>query len=649
MERVALTVPRRAQVKDLLSPELEVPRHQPDLHLSQPCPSPSIDAGYFSNEAQLDSTRISTSEVVPVDSAQESVLLDDSQTQAQPSQASPSIVPRDNLENQAEPMTAQSVGTAQVQDQVQQGGAQREDRSEAMAGPATTGELTLPGDAIIDIGEEEVSTERPRRPDTRSPILGSRQFCMKLFFWIRNKSSRDKQSSKNKADTTAPQRLGVIATPREQTASDVLTATATDPNSNTAVDLEPPAYAVAISADSPHLYRLEDGTYMGKLEDLSPPATLEITWSSKTRKRLITDLQPILTSLPRSLSRDERIIELELCMSGRADTSNRAQLSPSIWIRCGSKRCRDEIRKAVADLSYLRVFQVHVRLDAPRFACRSMRCPSIVARQVTENPQANSSGDFNSAAIAGVVLAGLFSTILLIVVVLFACRGYPWRRKMKRTTSFVSPLTGVPNDPAEVHGSGHKSSKLYPIKQQELQLMTEHRGRDSIWNSYGQNPSNPSPLWPDSLRSSSRAFPPGPSSSTVLGSSEGSYTEALVALGANRPGYSGGFNTTPTHVKEHTIFEEGTQAATSACGLKIEFEVWDGGVRCVATSTIGGLIRLNGVTYGLTTAHSIFELLPTYDRSQRYGDTNQDRYVDALNVRIGKFNQDMRTDMTDSY
>jgi hypothetical protein len=32
----------------------------------------------------------------------------------------------------------------------------------------------------------------------------------------------------------------------------------------------------------------------------------------------------------------------------------------------------------------------------------------------------------------------------------------------------------------------------------------------------------------------------------------------------------------------------------SACGLKVELEIWIGKSRHVATSTIGGLIRLNG-------------------------------------------------------
>ena len=64
-----------------------------------------------------------------------------------------------------------------------------------------------------------------------------------------------------------------------------------------------------------------------------------------------------MASLPKSFSGDEAIIELELCMSGRVETaSDRVLLKPSIWIHCGSKRCRDEIRKTVTDLSYLRAF-----------------------------------------------------------------------------------------------------------------------------------------------------------------------------------------------------------------------------------------------------------------------------------------------------
>jgi hypothetical protein len=56
-------------------------------------------------------------------------------------------------------------------------------------------------------------------------------------------------------------------------------------------------------------------------------------------------------------------------MSGASDKkTNEVSLSPAIWIRCGSKRCCEHIKAAVADLTYLSRYEIHVRLDAPRYA-----------------------------------------------------------------------------------------------------------------------------------------------------------------------------------------------------------------------------------------------------------------------------------------
>jgi hypothetical protein len=41
-------------------------------------------------------------------------------------------------------------------------------------------------------------------------------------------------------------------------------------------------------------------------------------------------------------------------------------LRPTIWIRCGSSKCREAVQRAVADLQYTRQFPVHITQHAPR-------------------------------------------------------------------------------------------------------------------------------------------------------------------------------------------------------------------------------------------------------------------------------------------
>lgn len=144
-------------------------------------------------------------------------------------------------------------------------------------------------------------------------------------------------------------------------------------NSNSAVTAasQVPNVSVPILAypkDSPVLYSLQPGVYVAKLRDREPPVEVQQQWRA-LRDRLIVDLLPIIKGLPVSLSRDETVIEPELCMSGKSEReADLVELAPSIWIRCGSKKCREQIRAAVADLDYLSSYAVYVRLDAPKYA-----------------------------------------------------------------------------------------------------------------------------------------------------------------------------------------------------------------------------------------------------------------------------------------
>jgi hypothetical protein len=106
------------------------------------------------------------------------------------------------------------------------------------------------------------------------------------------------------------------------------------------------------------------------MKEMPPPTHLESEWLSSVRIRLIKDLRPVIQALPRTLPPRETMIEPELCMSGEAEPKSEVvSMRPTVWIRCGSKKCRKAVQKAVNDLHYLHTFSrgpVRVCLRAPR-------------------------------------------------------------------------------------------------------------------------------------------------------------------------------------------------------------------------------------------------------------------------------------------
>ena len=243
-------------------------------------------------------------------------------------------------------------------------------------------------------------------------------------------------------------------------------------------------------------------------------------------------------------------------MSSRVETaSDRALLRPSIWIRCGSKRCRDEIRRAVTDLSYLRAFHIHFRLDAPRFACYSTRCPAGVIRRATETPRPSGGPHWSAEAIVGLAVSiGVVTLVIMYFVILF------WRKWSEKILPNRVPVTRNP-----ILSEPSLQAKRIPVKSQ----------------------TSPSLIYPNE---------------------------------ASGDGYS---------TREKT--QEFWRSKRLTCGLKVEFKVGDGNAIFVAKSTIGRSVQLNGVTYGLTTTHSIIEVMSNYDGAQ-----NQKSHA-VLKVRVGKF------------
>ena len=134
---------------------------------------------------------------------------------------------------------------------------------------------------------------------------------------------------------------------------------------------------VDIPIDSRDIYGIEKGIYVGKLKEMPPPRYLENEWLTSIRIRLVKDLLPVTKALPRSLSPRESVIEPELCMVGEADPkSQNVIMRPTVWIRCGSRKCRKAVQEAVNDLHYLQTFsrgRIQVRLRAPRPAGDSLK------------------------------------------------------------------------------------------------------------------------------------------------------------------------------------------------------------------------------------------------------------------------------------
>ena len=121
-----------------------------------------------------------------------------------------------------------------------------------------------------------------------------------------------------------------------------------------------------VHGDSPSLFIPIRGTAVGKRSYHPPPKDVEKSWIEDIRPRLVRDLLAVLQTLPSSLRREETAIEPELCMSGTVVKARiLVALRPTIWIRCGSRLCQTAVQRAVADLDYLRQYQIHVTLHSP--------------------------------------------------------------------------------------------------------------------------------------------------------------------------------------------------------------------------------------------------------------------------------------------
>lgn len=433
--------------------------------------------------------------------------------------------------------------------------------------------------------------------------VGALDICVSQPLPTMNESSNKERVSKAKKLVSGMQKLGdttstTVAPSAHQSAIPGKTCAFDKTNENPSSLSSLSMYTITVPVSSPSMYLLEKDTYIGKLKDLAPPVEAEGIWLSTIRTRLIMDLKPILASLPKSLSIDETVIEPELCMSGHTDqgASDFVHLTPSIWIRCGSKRCKEDIRTAVADLSYVRSIPVHFRLDAPRIACHLSRCAAVIVRQAAEAPSPTHSGGLSTEQIVGIVIGSVFGALFLIILGCACCCSctdddgccdcccgcFDWcwggcvrllvTRPRSKTNHLVAPT--LPS----ILEAEMRHTNLNPFFSETV--IPEVRGQDPL-QGLG--------------RQENDARPELESLSALM-------TEILLSCTSIDPA-------------SKATNMQGEYSSISACGLQVEFEIWDNDVKRAAASTIGGLIRMDGTLYGLTTAHSIMELLP-YHRTE---------------------------------
>jgi hypothetical protein len=126
---------------------------------------------------------------------------------------------------------------------------------------------------------------------------------------------------------------------------------------------------VNVDINSTKVYSPEKGYFVGKLYELPPPEILQLHWRQTIRPQLVRNLRAVIASLPQSMTTSETTIEPELIMCGVSfDGYSTVTLAPTIWIRCGSNKCRKAVQQAVTDLSVVQQIPVHVTLQPPRQA-----------------------------------------------------------------------------------------------------------------------------------------------------------------------------------------------------------------------------------------------------------------------------------------
>jgi hypothetical protein len=398
---------------------------------------------------------------------------------------------------------------------------------------------------------------------------------------------------------------------------------------------------VPINSSSIYCWNTERKIYIGKLKDISPPKAMETEWVNNIRVQLLSDLRMVIQSLPRSLSKEKTTVEPELYMVGEAnDQSDSVELKPTVWIRCGSRKCKKAVAEAVDDLKYVHAFskgRVQIHRGAPRLASSyaSSTTRIVITRPTADSIPSQPSGSPRStgappepvdnstpqliATLVGVLVPLLIATMVIVFLL--------WRKRRRRgalkreqsepwETTYMQPVYQVthcriselesePPDSLEHSIGSHyngdrRMSTFPPIEGPPAELYSAPPSSISVISSNTPQTEEQDCIQRARVRERigrrvCRSFaedlpqPPGMTSTAEL-PSDRQYPYQFSK---------------PAEIQVDVSVPVGM----SAVGSRVKFTIRRDGVVQERTSTIGGFIEVNNRLYGLTTAHAVAELL----------------------------------------
>lgn len=164
------------------------------------------------------------------------------------------------------------------------------------------------------------------------------------------------------------------STGSEPEASSIPTTISTISSSLASYKTSVDGHRIVAVKTSPAIYCLkkEPQIYLGHPLEMPMPIEMNKQWNQVIRQRLIVDIGSVSEALPGSLPQHKLAVEPAFCMVGESGTeTDLVDLYPTVLIRCGCKRLRRAMEKALISLDYLQDFsggRTLVIENAPRLA-----------------------------------------------------------------------------------------------------------------------------------------------------------------------------------------------------------------------------------------------------------------------------------------
>ncbi|KAF2624942.1 hypothetical protein BU25DRAFT_441701 [Macroventuria anomochaeta] len=146
--------------------------------------------------------------------------------------------------------------------------------------------------------------------------------------------------------------------------ANVQIGTLANPNANQALQDALRPIRLILPTDAKKLHRVQH-YHIGLLRELPPPVIIQARWNSAVLRNLENSLRQATRPLVRLADR-EVITEPVLCLAGRSHALDalagrlfgnaEVHLRPTVWIHCGSKTCREHVRRTLDNLNFLRDF-----------------------------------------------------------------------------------------------------------------------------------------------------------------------------------------------------------------------------------------------------------------------------------------------------